>query len=158
MVEQSGLEKYVKLNNGIQMHRLGLGTYKLEEASHKESICKAITDIGYRHLDTAKLYANEEIVGAGVNEAINSTVVKREDLFVTTKLWQTEFHDPEAALKTSLKKLNLEYVDLYLIHWPIALFAEDPKNRVPMHKLWGNLEKLVDQGLTKSIGVSNFNI
>ena len=77
---------------------------------------------------------------------------------MTTKLWQIEFADPEAALRTSLGKLGLEQVDCYLIHWPNSFFEVEEKNRVPMHKLWPSLERLVDLGLTKSIGLSNFNL
>ena len=69
----------------------------------------------------------------------------------------TDFKDPEAALRTSLAKLQLSYVDCYLIHWPAGFFTEDPANRVPIHVLYAKLEQLVDQGLIKSIGVSNFN-
>ena len=77
---------------------------------------------------------------------------------MTTKLWQTEFSDPEASLRTSLEKLGLEAVDCYLIHWPNSFFETEEKNRVPLHKLWPSLERLVDMGLTKSIGLSNFNL
>lgn len=81
--------------------------------------------------------------------------MKREDLFVTTKLWHNNYDDPEAALRLSLKKLQLEYVDLYLIHWPAGFFSPAKK---PLHKLWAELEALVDKGLIKSLGLSNFNL
>ena len=82
-------------------------------------------------------------------------MVKREDLFITTKLWDTDYSDPEAALRLSLQKLQVDYVDLYLVHWPMNGVIE---NKVSMHVLWAKMEKLVELGLTRSIGVSNFNI
>ena len=82
----------------------------------------------------------------------------RQDLFIVTKLWPSDFKDPEAALRLSLSKLGVDYVDNYLIHWPSGFFDTDPANRVPIHVLWAKLESMVDQGLTKSIGVSNFNL
>ena len=77
----------------------------------------------------------------------------RDDLFVTTKLFHTFFDDPEAALRESLEKLDLEYVDMYLIHWPFMLLM-----KTPLHVLWAKMETLVDKGLTKAIGLSNFNL
>jgi diketogulonate reductase-like aldo/keto reductase len=82
-------------------------------------------------------------------------VVKREDLFIVTKLWHTEYADPEAALRRSLAKLKLDYVDCYLIHWPNNLASESKK---PYHVLWAELEQLAEKGLTKSLGVSNFGV
>ena len=133
------------------MPRLGFGTSGIKDA---EIIEKAIK-IGYRHLDTASFYQNEEIVGQGVKSCVEGGVVSREEMFVTTKIWHTEYEDPEQALRNSLAKLQLEYVDLYLIHWPNNGFTT-PK--VPLHVLWPKLETLVDSGLTKAIGVSNFNV
>ena len=83
------------------------------------------------------------------------TGIKREEMFVTTKIWFEEYENPEKALRESLKRLILDYVNLYLIHWPIGFFASPKK---PMHILWKELEFLVDKGLTKSIGVSNVNM
>jgi alcohol dehydrogenase (NADP+) len=84
--------------------------------------------------------------------------VQREDLFVTTKVWITNYSDPVAALKRSLEDLQLDYVDLYLIHWPITNLGDDGKfEKLPMYKIWSNMEKCVELGLTKNIGVSNFN-
>ncbi len=83
------------------------------------------------------------------------TGIKREEIFVTTKIWFEEYENPENALRESLKRLKLDYVNLYLIHWPIGFFALPKK---PLHLLWKELELLVDKGLTKSIGVSNVNM
>ena len=136
------------------MPKVGLGTYQISET---EPIVKAILEAGYRHLDTAYKYENEEIVGAAVKQAIERSEgkVKREDIFVVTKLWHNQYENPEQAIKESLAKLGLEYVDLYLIHWPASFFTEGKK---PLHRLWAELEALVDKGLVKSIGVSNFNV
>lgn len=96
----------------------------------------------------------EEQVGEGIKQVISEGVVKREDLFIATKCWPDELVDPEAALQRSLKRLDLEYVDLYIIHWPAHfIFTE-----TPLHKLWPVFESFVERGLAKNIGVSNFNL
>ena len=105
----------VQLSNGLSMPLIGLGTFQLVS---KEAIVTAIGDLGYRHLDTAWLYQNEEIIGEALQEVLGSGRVKRGELFVTTKIWPSQFGDVEGAVRTSLKSLGLEYVDLYLIHWP----------------------------------------
>ncbi len=105
-------------------------------------IYEAIVNGGYRLLDCATLYANEEIVGQAMERAISEGHVKREDLFVVTKVWMDCFHDPEAALRLSLQKLKTDYADLYLIHWPAGFFQPDKKNHVPMHILYKKLEDL----------------
>lgn len=151
MVESSFCDTYT-LNNGMKMPSVGLGTYPMKEADVFE---KAITEGGYRHIDTASMYANEEFIGEGVQRAIAAGVVKREDLFIVTKLWHTEYADPEAALRSSLAKLKTEYVDCYLIHWPNNLDSDSKK---PFHVLWAEMEQLVEKGLTKSLGVSNFSV
>lgn len=128
---------------------------------------------GYRAIDCACDYGNEAEVGAGISEALSAGVVKREELFVTSKLWNT-FHRAEhvkPALQRSLADLKLGYLDLYLIHFPISLAYVDPEERyppewlkdgklveerVPVAETWGAMEKLVDEGLVKHIGVSNF--
>ena len=111
-------------------------------------------------LDCATIYTNEALVGQAINRVVteSDSGVAREDLFVITKLWMDMFKDPEAALRASLEKLQVSYVDCYMIHWPAGFFQDDPANRVPMHVLWPKLEALVDQGLAKSIGVSNFSL
>ena len=122
----------------------------IKEGEH-DSIVDAIMEAKYCHVDTASIYGNEKVVGQALKECF-SKGKKREDIFVTTKLWHTQYYDPELAIKESLKRLGLEYVDLYLIHWPMMYYAKKP-----LHKLWPDMENLVDKKLAKSIGLSNFN-
>ncbi|CAG9803237.1 unnamed protein product [Chironomus riparius] len=160
----------VTLNNGQQFPIVGLGTWNSPAGEVTQAVKDAI-DAGYRHIDGAYVYQNEEEVGEGIATKIAEGVVKREDLFITTKLWCT-FHDPKevrGAIEVSLKKLKLDYVDLYLIHCPVSfaksteLFPKDEAGK-PLYgdsdllETYRAMEELVDAGLTKSIGVSNFNI
>ena len=117
----------------------------------------AVLEHGYRAIDEATVYENEEQVGAALKEIFEAGTIKREDIFVTTKLWRSGYKDAEAALRDSLKKLNLEYIDLYLVHWWFPVIDHE-KNEVqgpPMHEVWRQMEGLVEKGLAKSIGVSN---
>jgi len=159
----------LQLNNGLTIPALGLGTWGSPAGQVAQAVKDAI-DAGYRHIDGAYVYGNENEVGEGVNAKINEGVVKREDLFITSKLWNT-FHRPDLvlpALKETLRLLNTPYVDLYLIHWPFAykeggeLFPKDENEKIQFSSVdyldtWREMEKLVDAGLAKSIGVSNFN-
>jgi len=104
------------------------------------------------------LYKNENEIGMAVSELIEKNVVKRSDLFITTKLWNDDQEDPVSALKNSLKELNMEYVDLYLLHWPIGKVENNKIKQIPLYKTWAKLEECVKLGLTRSIGVSNFNV
>jgi len=133
------------------MPMIGFGTWKITDA---DIIYNALKN-GYRHFDTARRYENEEQVGEGLNRGIKEGICKREDLYITTKLWHEDYADVEDAVKTSLKKLGTDYVDMYLIHWP--MHSHIP-NKVPQHVLWKNLEELVKKGYTKAIGLSNYNI
>ncbi|CAH1098911.1 unnamed protein product [Psylliodes chrysocephalus] len=161
----------VKLNNGREIPAFGLGTWKSKPGEVTQAVKDAI-DAGYRHIDCAYYYENETEVGAAIKDKIASGVVKREDLFITSKLWST-FLKPdlvEVTLKTSLKNLGLEYLDLYLIHWPCALKEggallpkrpDDPVlsifSNVDYIDTWKAMEVVAKKGLTKSIGVSNFS-
>jgi diketogulonate reductase-like aldo/keto reductase len=131
----------VTLNNGIKMPILGLGTYRLTPAQAEESVYHALTD-GYRLIDTANGYMNERAVGRGIQRA----GVPREELFITTKLWPSDYRDVERAIDDTLARLNLEYIDLLLLHQPYGNIVEG----------YRGLEAAVRQGKVRSIGVSNF--
>lgn len=136
----------VTLNTGDQIPQLGLGVFKVEDDVCEQIVLDAL-EVGYRHIDTAMVYRNEAAVG----RAIASSGIARDELFVTTKLWNSDqgaTATPE-ALATSLELLGLEYVDLYLIHWPAPLRDEYVAS-------WLALEELHQQGLARAIGVSNF--
>ncbi|XP_037907961.1 1,5-anhydro-D-fructose reductase-like [Hermetia illucens] len=161
----------VKLNDGSEMPVFGLGTYLSKENEGVEALRHAI-DIGYRHIDTAFFYQNEKEVGQVIKEKIAAGVVKREDLYIVTKLWNI-YHDPakvEEACKKSLDNLGLDYIDLYLMHFPVGYkFIDDnhllPKDEAGTLQLsdydyldtYKAMEKLVKKGWVKSIGISNFN-
>ena len=145
-------EPTIALNHGGKpVPRIGLGTDRINDPAQIET---AIRDAGVRHFDTASFYGTEETLGQGISNCIDQGLVQRKDLFVTTKIWHTEYEDPEQALRGSLSKLRLDYVDLYLIHWPANGVAA---YKVPMHVLWAKMENLKEIGLAKAIGVSNFN-
>jgi len=134
------------LNTGDRIPQVGLGVFKVEDDVCEQIVLDAL-EVGYRHIDTAMIYRNEAAVG----RAIASSGIARDELFVTTKLWNSDqgaAATPE-ALATSLELLGLEYVDLYLIHWPAPLRDEYVAS-------WLALEELHEQGLAKAIGVSNF--
>ncbi|KAL7733649.1 hypothetical protein ACLKA6_005099 [Drosophila palustris] len=162
---------YVKHNNGTQIQSIGLGTYTSLGGDCERATLHAI-DVGYRHIDTAYFYENEGEVGKAVQKKIAEGVIKREDIFITTKLW-CHFHEPErveAACRKTLQNFGLNYVDLYLMHWPYSYVYRGDNEMMPTNAkgevelsdvdyvdTWRAMEKLVELGLTKSIGVSNFN-
>jgi methylglyoxal/glyoxal reductase len=135
----------IQLNNGINIPILGLGTYLSNPGKETQAAVEYALETGYRHIDTAAFYKNEEDVG----NAVRNSGIPRSEIFVTTKLWNSEqgFDKALRAFDNSLKKLKLDYVDLYLIHWPI------PKLRIDS---WRALERIYQQGYCKSIGVSNY--
>lgn len=138
---------YVTLNNKLKMPQLGYGVWQIEEQDAVSAVQKAI-ETGYRSIDTAAIYRNER----GVGQAIKESNVPREDLFITTKVWNTDqgYENTLRAFDQSLEKLGLQYVDLYLVHWPTPEFNE----YVETYKA---LEKLYHDGRVKAIGVCNFD-
>lgn len=136
-----------RLNNGVEMPMLGFGTYQVTDPEEcKNSVLTAIR-AGYRLIDTAVAYGNEEAVGAGIKAAIEEGIVKREELFITTKMWFRAFEteDCRNAMEESLKKLGLDYIDMVLLHWPYG----------NVYAAWRVLEEYYEAGKIKAIGVSN---
>ncbi|TVZ08884.1 alcohol dehydrogenase (NADP+) [Cellulophaga sp. RHA_52] len=158
----------LKFRNNDEMPILGLGTFRSEPNEVYNAVLSAIK-IGYRHIDCAAAYGNEKEVGNAIADAIKLGLVKRNDLWVTSKLWNAS-HGAEnviPALNQTLEDLQLDYLDLYLIHWPVALkkgtempeTASDfiPLSEVPLTNTWKGMEAALEEGLAKHIGVSNFN-
>lgn len=148
------------LNDGTKIPCVGLGTFMMTD-NPVEMVKAAVLKYGYRHIDTAMIYGNEDKIGEAI-AAVVAAGVPREELYITTKLWHTEKNDVEAALKGSLERLGLDYVDMYLVHWMRPLVdweSDDWKIKSPPHhKIWEEMERMVELGLTKSIGVSNCTI
>lgn len=137
--------KKARLNNGIEIPMVGLGVFRLnDEKKAYKSIRKAI-DLGYRHIDTAMIYENEAAVG----KAIKESGIPRNDIFLTTKLWNEDIrhNNAQKAIDTSLSKLKMDYVDLYLVHWPI---------KGKHVSVWSEMEQIYASGKAKSVGVSNY--
>ena len=145
------------MSNEIKIPNIGIGTANMQNV--EEVVYQAIKD-GVRLIDTASMYKNEEQVGNAINKAINEGIVKREDLYVVTKFWLDEKEDPEKALRASLDRLKLNYVDLFLDHWPTGKCYNGQYNfkLICVKEYWPKMEKCVDDGLTKAIGVSNYNV
>jgi diketogulonate reductase-like aldo/keto reductase len=135
------------LSNGVKMPWLGLGVFKVTEEGLAEKTVKAAIDAGYRHIDTAAAYGNEEGVGAGVK----NSGVPRDELFITTKVWNADqgYETSLAAFEKSLSKLDMDYVDLLLIHWPV---------KGKYKETWRALESIYKSGKARAVGVSNFQI
>lgn len=145
------LQDTTTLHNGVKMPWLGLGVYKVQEGEEVVSSVKAAIRNGYRSIDTAAVYGNEEGVGQAIRESIAELGIKREDLFVTSKLWNADqgFDTALQAYEVSLKKLGFDYLDLYLIHWPV---------KGKYKESWKALESIYKDGKVRAIGVSNFHI
>ncbi|GAA5943710.1 glycerol 2-dehydrogenase (NADP(+)) GCY1 [Sporobolomyces koalae] len=156
----------VKLSSGGEISLVGLGTWQSQPGEVTQAV-KTALEAGYRHIDGAFVYKNEKEVGEGIRQS----GVPREEIFVTSKLWCTKHRNVEAAIKESLELLGLDYVDLYLIHWPVPM---NPKGNDPMFpkkedgsrdldkdwsiaQTWEQMEQVQQKGLTKAIGISNFS-
>lgn len=157
------------LNTGAKIPAVGLGTWQSEKGQVATAVAHALKS-GYRHIDAAFVYGNENEVGQGLKEAFDSGI-KREDVFVTSKLWCTYHRKPEECLDEGLKRLGLDYVDLYLMHWPVPMNPNGNDPLFPKHPdgsrdldtewkhwdTWKEMEKLLKTGKTKAIGVSNYS-
>jgi alcohol dehydrogenase (NADP+) len=160
--------KVHRLANGDSMPLIGLGTWKSDPGEVHAAVREAIR-IGYRHIDCAALYGNEAEIGQALRDAIRDGDVSRKDLWITSKLWSNAHgqKNVEPALRKTLMDLGLEYLDLYMIHWPIALqptavlpgSAADflPLSEAPIHETWAAMEAAADAGLVRHLGVSNFS-
>lgn len=146
---QYALDSTVKLNNGVNMPIIGLGVWQAAEGTEVEKAVAAALAAGYRLIDTAKIYGNE----MGVGNAVKSANVPREQLFITTKLWNEDqgYDAALQAIDNSLLELQLSYVDLYLVHWP-------NNNREVREETWRAMEAIFNTGKAKAIGVSNYTI
>jgi methylglyoxal/glyoxal reductase len=141
------LQDTTTLHNGVKMPWFGLGVFKVKEGSEVVDSVKAALKNGYKSIDTAAVYKNEE----GVGQALKEAGVAREELFITTKVWNSDqgYESTLQAFETSLEKLGLDYLDLYLVHWPVAGKYKET---------WKALEKLYKDGRVRAIGVSNFHV
>jgi alcohol dehydrogenase (NADP+) len=159
--------KMMQFKNGDKMPALGLGTWKSKPGDVKDAVLTAIKE-GYRHIDCAPIYNNEKEVGEALKQAFDEGTVKREEMWITSKLWNDSHKNDQVipALKQTLKDLQLDYLDLYLIHWPVAFkdgvgFPEKAEDfhtlkEVPLTETWKGMQRAMNEGLTRHIGVSNF--
>lgn len=145
----SSLKSTTTLHNGVEMPWLGLGVFLVKDGEEVVNSVKAALEAGYRSIDTAAVYKNEE----GVGKAIAESNVPREELFITTKVWNADqgYEASLAAFDVSMEKLGLDYLDLYLIHWPLP-------SQGKFVETWKALEKLYKDGRVRAIGVSNFKV
>lgn len=145
--------QYTTFNNGHTMPQLGLGVFRVENNDTAKDAVKHAIVSGYRSIDAAFVYGNEEMVGQGIQEGILEAGIQREDLFITSKLWLDHYgkDNVQVGYETSLKLLGLDYLDLYLIHWPGT-------DQSLMIKTWEGMEALYNDGKVTNIGVSNFDI
>lgn len=161
--------KTVILNNQLEIPAIGLGTWKSAPGEVGKAVIEAIRS-GYRHIDCAAIYGNEKEIGKALKTVFDEGVVTRKELWITSKLWNNAHQKDQVipALRTTLEDLQLEYLDLYLVHWPVAFKpdvvsaekAEDylTPEECPVEETWSAMEEAVSWGLTKSIGVSNFSV
>ncbi|GAA0778783.1 aldo/keto reductase [Clostridium subterminale] len=141
----------ITLNNSIEMPRLGLGVFRVEDSSELINAVKVAIKNRYRSIDGAAIYGNEEAMGEGIKEGINEAGISRKDLFITSKVWNVDlgYESTIAAYESSLNRLGVDYLDLYLIHWPVEGKYKEA---------WKALEYLYKEGRVRAIGVSNFQV
>ncbi|WP_047383720.1 MULTISPECIES: aldo/keto reductase [unclassified Cetobacterium] len=140
-----------KLNNGVLIPNVGFGTWQMKDKEQCKNAVRVALETGYRHIDTAAIYGNEDAVGEGIAEFLKNSETKREDLFIVTKVWNTDqgYETTLKAFEISLEKLKLDYIDMYLVHWP------QPKSLDRTWETWRALEELYKLGKVKAIGVCN---
>ncbi|MBK5427307.1 aldo/keto reductase [Bacillus mycoides] len=145
------LQSKTTLHNGVEMPWFGLGVFKVEDGPELVEAVKVAIKEGYRSIDTAAIYGNEKAVGEGIRAGIKEAGISREDLFITSKVWNADqgYETTLTAYEESLKKLELDYLDLYLVHWPVEGKYKDS---------WRALETLYKEERVRAIGVSNFQI
>ncbi|HYY50190.1 MAG TPA: aldo/keto reductase [Nitrososphaeraceae archaeon] len=144
------MQSHIRLNNGVEIPQLGLGVYQSAPGRTTQRVVRYALNIGYRHIDTAYIYGNESDVGKAVHESD----IQRDEVFITTKLWNTREVGYNSALRScedSLQRLGLTYVDLYLIHWPVQGISNSTD-------IWRAMVHLLKEGKARAIGVSNYTI
>jgi diketogulonate reductase-like aldo/keto reductase len=148
-----------KLKYGIEIPYVGMGTSRIQNV--EEAIYNSIKN-GIRLIDTAVKYGNEEQVGKGIKKALDEGICKREDLFIIGKIWLEEKEHPEEAIRGTLNRLQLDYLDLYLDHWPCGIkydeLSGEKKKHPSIFEFWPKMESLVEEGITRGIGCSNYNV
>ncbi|MCP4341000.1 MAG: aldo/keto reductase [Desulfobulbaceae bacterium] len=161
--------KYLPITNKVTIPALGLGTWKSSNGEVSRAVAKAI-EIGYRHIDCASIYQNQKEIGTALTAALDAGQVQREELWITSKLWNNAHAKKhvQPALERTLKDLHLDYLDLFLIHWPVnfqpnIVFPKRPEefvapDDIPIIVTWQAMEKMVKKGLCRFIGVCNFNL
>ena len=161
------------INPPVKQPMVGWGTWKIDGTSNLAELFPAVLTAGFRHIDTAAYYRNEKELGEALRKEMDDAKIKREEIFITSKVWNTQHHEVEKACRGSLRDWNLSYFDQYLIHWPFAfrqkagkqLDCQEDSNGFPLiddnitlEDTWRQMEGLIEKGLTRSIGVSNLNI
>ncbi|KAL4453635.1 hypothetical protein ABPG74_009531 [Tetrahymena malaccensis] len=153
------LAKTVLLNDGTKFPIFGLGTWQSTNQQEMTNLIRSALDLGYRHIDTAIAYENQKMIGDALKTIFSEGKYKREDLYIVSKIFPYKTWNTEQKIKQTLEELQIEYLDLFLLHWTFTGPSNTFEiNHKPVHVIWAELEQVQQKGLTKSIGVSNFNV